>query len=409
MLAYVVWLPAAPVASQPATAPADAEATTRPGDMPACLEAIRSARDSRTAGAAYARGCTLDRGNLALHEAYMRRMLQLARPKVAYFPARTLLARDSRNGLAWGVVGYVHARRNNLAKALAASIMAASKLPDNPSVVGNLAQLLAWHEDQEEPPLLSDAAKRTLSTIRDDLEKTEPFAKAYRKVKDAYAARDKLRDQHQAGISGAMVEAEELLASGRHIDRQVADMQDHIDTFRADIATLRERALYLEDNPDEDPTWQQRRMLYQQINDQQRRVDKLESELRALRRKGEVILGKLKRKLKEVKQLQRAMDRALGKVKIEFRWDPPAVGGVVTPETVRPLTPTTAPGRQAAERLAVAKLYVQNRLPEKARRILNEIIDKYPGTPAAAEARAMLESLKAKRERSSRPTTGRSS
>ena len=78
----------------------------------------------------------------------------------------------------------------------------------------------------------------------------------------------------------------------------------------------------------------------------------------------------------------------------------------------RPLAPgqpATWAGRRAAERLAVAKLYVQNRLPEKARRILNEIIDKYPSTPAAAEARAMLESLKAERERSNRPTTGSSS
>ena len=408
LLVGAIWLSADPPASpSPVSAKA---AATGPAAIAEHIKTIRNTENPRKAMAAYAAGCSIGRADVALQEAYMRRMLRFGKPRIANHAARALLM-GGDNPLAWAVVGYNEAKRKRLAKALVANVMAAEKLTDNPSVMGNLGQLIAWREAQDKPPILPDAAKRKLDRIQANLDRSEPFTKARRRIQRAYAARETIRKEHEVNISKVEAQAETIRTDGKGIDREIAAANDEIASLRRQITSARSEVLHLEDHPDKDPTWRRRRALYDQITDLQKQVTKLEGEAAALRRRGQLLLAKLRAKQSEIKSLRRKMSLALRKAPIEFTWDPPAVDGVVTPETFR-LRPSTTPVRtpitpaqRAEQRLRLARLYIANNLRAKAREILADMIAKYPKTPAAAEARKLLNNLSNANERWKRPVT----
>ena len=175
LLAIALWAPlaAGPPALgqqvQPASTTADATraAADRARRLAEFVQAVRDADHPRQAITAYARGCAVDASRPEIHEAQMRRMLRFGLPKIALFPARSLVAIQPDNGLAWGVLGYVHGQRGELAEAFAASIRAAEHARDNPSILHNAGQLVAWYDHELELPKLPDRAKRSLSRIRD--------------------------------------------------------------------------------------------------------------------------------------------------------------------------------------------------------------------------------------------------
>ena len=80
---------------------------------------------------AYANGIALDRSDPKLHEAYVARMVDLGLPELAYHQAQTLTTLQSSNGLAWGVVAYVDARRGQMADAISAINLASQFAPEN--------------------------------------------------------------------------------------------------------------------------------------------------------------------------------------------------------------------------------------------------------------------------------------
>jgi len=57
-------------------------------------------------------------------------------------------------------------------------------------------------------------------------------------------------------------------------------------------------------------------------------------------------------------------------------------------------TATGSGGQTAEDHLKMAKLYLNNKMPEKAAAILDHIIAKYPASPAAAQAKDILAKLK---------------
>ena len=382
-------------ASPPASSSA-AAAATLPADLARYIRAMRTAGDSRAAMAAYARGCSINRKSLQLQEAYMVVMLRLGQPRTAAFPARALLAIKTDHAMAWAVVGYNEAKRKRLGKALEATFRAAGKLTDNPSVLHNAGQLLVWYENQAEPPTMADATNRAIEKAKATLAKKEFFTKARKTTQAQYDDRKNLRDQHQAKIDAVKGEAKEILATGKEIDRVIADLADEIKRCQENISDMRRDYRRLRDHPERDPTGTRRPLLNLKITDERLRVKTLEERLATTRARGQQVLGQLRRKLAEVKKLERNMVRELGKKPIRFRWDPPAVDGMVVPEAALRARTSTAPtpagsGDQPAEaRLKMAKLYLNNKMPEKAATILNEIIAKYPTSSAAAQAKAIL-------------------
>ncbi len=121
-----------------------AEQTPAPADT-APIQAIQQAPDPSAAVTAYANGIALDRHDPKLYEAYVARMVDLGLPELAYHQAQTLTTLQSSNGLAWGVVAYVDARRGQMADAISAINLAGQFAPENKFVAhtaGELARLV---------------------------------------------------------------------------------------------------------------------------------------------------------------------------------------------------------------------------------------------------------------------------
>ena len=110
--------------------------------MPAAIQAIEQAPDPSATVAAYVNGAAVDRSDPKLSEAYVVRMVDLGLPELAFHQAQTLTTLESNNGLAWGVIAYVEARRGNLPEAISAINLAGQFAPDNPLVQRTAGEII---------------------------------------------------------------------------------------------------------------------------------------------------------------------------------------------------------------------------------------------------------------------------
>src|SRR4029077_13054373 len=83
-------------------------------EVGAAIQAIEQASDPSAAVAAYVNGAAVDRNDPKLSEAYVARMVDLGLPELAFLQPETLATLESNNGLAWGFIAYVEARRGNM-------------------------------------------------------------------------------------------------------------------------------------------------------------------------------------------------------------------------------------------------------------------------------------------------------
>lgn len=157
-------------------------------EVTAAIHAIEQAPDPSAVVAAYANGIAIDRNNPKVHDAYVRRMLDLGLPELGYRQARTLTTLQSSNGVAWGVVAYVDARRGDMPSAVSAINLAGQFAPGHPFVQRTAGEMLAWYDSQAEATQLAENAKIGLGKIRTLLEKSPAFTTAYNDAKKAYQA-----------------------------------------------------------------------------------------------------------------------------------------------------------------------------------------------------------------------------
>jgi len=397
--------PASGPASGPATAPATAPAAER---IEAFLKIIRESDDYREIMRAHARAIGIDRLNVAVHKAYMRRMLRMGLPRIAYYPAQVLTKLGVDDGTAWGVVGYHHGKRGELAKAFTATIRAVELAGDDPSILHNAGQLVAWYEKDPSLPRVSDTIRRRLARMRSKLEENPTFARSYKEAAAEY------RKQQEA--AQAIAAAEEAVESARTralaVDRQLRRMNVEIDDRNDEIDKLwRELRQYYGSRIVRDANGNviivpprnrtRRHELQDKIDEGEKEVKALKAEVREIRREGEAVLVELARKQKELRDLRARRDTPPPKSRRDFRWDPPAVDGVVTDE-IEGLPPTPAtktdvpvdPEQEAGKRLALAKLYLRNDMSEKAMGILEEITRDFAKTRAGQQAKLLLTALK---------------
>ena len=125
----------------------------------------------------------------------MIRMVDLGLPELAFHQAQTLTTLQSNNGLAWGVVAYVEARRGNMAEAISAINLAGQFAPTTPLVERTAGEIMAWYDIKADKATLSENAHRGLATIRRLLEKRPEFANAYETAKKAYQAQARAAEQ----------------------------------------------------------------------------------------------------------------------------------------------------------------------------------------------------------------------
>ncbi|MGO8678355.1 MAG: hypothetical protein ACLQVX_21145 [Limisphaerales bacterium] len=164
-----------------------AQRTPAPGDA-APIQAIQQAADPSGAVAAYANGIALGRQDPGLYEAYIARMVDFGLPELAYHQAQALTTLQSSNGLAWGVVAYVDARRGQMPEAILAINLAGQFAPENKFVARTAGELVAWYDLKADKTAFPDKAKEGLAKIRALLDKQPGFTAAYDTARKAYQA-----------------------------------------------------------------------------------------------------------------------------------------------------------------------------------------------------------------------------
>ena len=169
--------------------------STSPPELAAAIQGIEQAPDPSATVAAYVNGAAVDANHPKLSEAYVIRMVDLGLPELAFHQAQTLTTLQSNNGLAWGVVAYVEARRGNMAEAISAINLAGQLAPTTPLVERTAGEIMAWYDIKADKTTLSENAHRGLATIRRLLEKHPEFANAYETAKKAYQAQVRAPEQ----------------------------------------------------------------------------------------------------------------------------------------------------------------------------------------------------------------------
>ncbi|MDY7011057.1 MAG: hypothetical protein SVV80_09950 [Planctomycetota bacterium] len=389
-------------------APTSAPATSPAARLEAQIQAIRQADDPREAMSAYARGCALDRSNTEIHDAYMRRMMKFGLPKIAYYPANVLIRIDPDNSLAWGIVGYIQGRRGELADAFSSTIRSLENRRDDPSVLHNAGQLAAWYDSEPDPPRVSDRVRRSLAQMQNELLTKKQYSSAYKGIAAAYAQRAVLMEQLDKQFAAAEAEVLSARQVLMEIDGQLREINDEIGRRKRIIdehwRELRSAAGYYYRNARGRIVHYHRYSrayrddLYDRIHQEEREVERLQSERRGIRIPGRAAMVELKGKEAVLVRLKQQMRKAEILTEREFRWDPPAVDGVVTPEiehfpvSTRPAAPAD-PEVQAGQRLKLAQLYIRHEMNEKAVVILEGILEDYASTRAAVQAKILLAKL----------------
>jgi len=403
-------LQAAYGAEEPASGPpaqmTEAERAARVAEL---IEAVAEAEDPSSAAAAYTRANAMDRSSVKLHETYMARMLKFGLPQIAAYPARELVRIDRDHSRALSVIGYIHGTQRELAEAFDATIQAVRNMQDNPSVLGNAGQLAAWYKNERNRPKVSPAIQQWLEQALPELAKKKEFAQAYERMADGYKQQAELKDKYEQKLRTteiAMLALRQQLAKAEGEHRTVASKIDShnwtIDGLKVQQEHFWRLCLTDTDNYDHN-----NRVRYEDVTEQIRReeliVDRLRAEAQNIRSAAAAIMAEMKVREKETSALRNEMEKAMKRIYESFRWDPPAVDGVVTPAVERFVytqlpkasQPSDDPEVRAAQKVKVAQNYAANNIPKKALEILTEIVTTYGSTKAAEEAKSLLTTMTA--------------
>lgn len=159
-----------------------------PADLSNAIHAIQQAPDPSSVVSAYAGGVAIDPDSPRLYEAYISRMVDLGLPELAYRQALTLTTLEPSNGLAWGVVAYIDARRGDMVEAVSAINVAGQAAPDIPFVQRTAGEILAWYDTKADQAKLPESARNGLADVRARVQKESAFVQAYDTAKSAYLA-----------------------------------------------------------------------------------------------------------------------------------------------------------------------------------------------------------------------------
>jgi tetratricopeptide (TPR) repeat protein len=415
--------------SKPGAPGAGTEDTDRPAvsprvkpraDITPLIDTIRTADQPAQAIAAYARANALDRNNIELLNAYLRRMLQLGLPQVAWYPANVLVHLSPDNGMAWAVVGYMHGRDGRLSGAFSATMRAIDRLDDNRSVLFNAGQLAAWYDHQQVPPEVSHIARRILDDRHKQLAENAFFQRGYEAISKAYEKIARRNADLTKKLAAAEVAAREVRKLAVEIDGQMRDVSSEIDERLSRIdrlrRELRDEYTYYRTGPrttiyvrgvhygrryDYYPRFHDRYTrdrIRQDIRDEKQAIEQLRIKRDALLRQGLPVLDEFRQKQVAIDDLRRQMALSAELIVPSFRWDPPAVDGVVTALRDHwPITPVPLPDLpidpdvEATRKLHLAELYLGFGMTDQARKILLGIVRDYRATDAAAQAAKLLE------------------
>jgi len=452
-----VWAdaPADPVDPPPdaATDQVDDPGLTIEEQLEGLIEAIDNAETPAHAVDAYAQAGRVRRGDLAVNQAYMKKMLGFGQIQSAVYAARWLLKHNEDDGVAWAVLAYFEVSRAHMPPAVDAAVRAAQQLPDDPGVMHNLGLLMAWYEAQDDPRGVAVETVRAIRSQFNTWQEDEAFAAVYQAVQENVtvfdedldvlgAEQDELADVMDAVRDEAAIIQEEIDA----LEYDIYALQRELDTIQYRIYICRVRAgqrdiiiadkrqtiRRLEAKPTLTDAERRRlnRLLWEleiaenrrgrlddvaRLTDLRDQADDLRDEIRELvieRASAINEIRRLERDFAELKLERRDLDRAVEEVRRRrdgylselFRheqWELPLIDGQrIDPAAARRQTQHSA-DRQAeptvidepTQKLRMARQYLRSGMDDKAREILADIIEAHPASDAAVAAQALLDEL----------------
>jgi len=394
----------------PGQCPADQPATMPKASARALahyVKIINGSDDASTVLSAYSKATAIDSRNPTVLNAYVRRMLKFGLPRAAGPATRMLTLLEPDNALAWATVGYLHGKRGDYGDALTATIRALEYDTADTSVLHNAGQLVAWYDSVLVLPKLPDRTKRALDKLKGTLEKSEPFAKSYKKVKDAFRERAMLRGRLEVKLTAAEASVQEARRTELALRGQLQTVRSNVDDHNREIDRLyRELHIaylypYAVDAAGNRiygtySVGLYRQDIFDRIRNEERAIDALKKDKAVLSAKLRTASARVAKLRGNLAALRKESLATISRLERHFRWDPPMVDGVFTPEadrfpqaTSRPVK-DVGPEATAARRLELAKLYIYNKMYGRAREILNEIITKRSDTKVSAHAKVVL-------------------
>ena len=151
--------------------------------------AVKDVRDAETVDKlvdAYAAGLAVDSNSVALHIAYLRKVVDFDVPNLGVAAANRIVAIDPRDGLARAVLADNEARQGAMVAALTDLSIAAKKAPAEPFVQKTAGHLLAWYDNNPRPPQLPSNIRESLAAANKSLETSPAFSDAYREATDYF-------------------------------------------------------------------------------------------------------------------------------------------------------------------------------------------------------------------------------
>jgi hypothetical protein len=422
---------------------ADPPATKLPGvewdGLTKAIVDIDKAATFEAAKQAYQRGCAVNRRSARLQTAYMKKMLKLGRTDEAATSAKEILDQDAKDGLALGVMAYTYAARKQWVPAFPAAMRSVHAERENPSIARNAAQLLVWHEETKRPAAVGELAL-IVQKMKTTATAGKLFPGYYKKAKEGYA---KLADEKKLLEDKAKVHDEEAKKLEDEIKKLAADLKRRGSTYDRDArraADARRDLQRLEYDSQRRSTYnsrsntdQRRRGLQQRLREAERAMSKTYADAKPIKKKKDDLEKKWKGAKAQAGRLRReANSVGVTDVPAGFVWQPPAVDGVVTPDakavaaktaaaaaaakavnprtapkstylapTAKPAATALAPSSsdriaeaEAADKLGLAKIYATSpSMAPAAKRLVAEILAKYPNTAAAKEAQELQKKL----------------
>ncbi|MCE5278600.1 MAG: hypothetical protein ABFD92_01430 [Planctomycetaceae bacterium] len=400
-----------PATSRPASGPAAAAPKVTAPEVQAIITQLKATDQPGEAAGLFMRGRTLDRNNLDLCRAYMRKMLTLGYPRVAYHGAYEVVRLDSGDGTAWATMAYYLAREGKFALAIDPAVRAAALLNNDASALSNLGQLMGWSDELKHTASLSAKAAGMFKENEKAWTSAGAYSGAYK------AARSKMKTYNDA--------MKKSTAAVDEADKQEKEALTVIRNGTIFVRNARQRvAEWTEENKKNQThldlmnrsggSGNYKRDLEARINNTKNGINTLNGQI-----------GQATNKVNEaVRTVAKARDNA-AKAKAdaaklsmpELEWKVPSVDGRATADaedkgkrfTLMPAAPAPAPAdtgdlppveppaattrptaSEAQSALDLAKMLLQNNRVDKGLQSLREIVLRYPNTAVAKEAQELL-------------------
>lgn len=315
---------------------------------------IRLATTVDSAVETYAKACTVAGDSIELHNVYMCKVLELGRPEAALSAASLLMVLDPENATAFGLVGYVHARKNQMSHACKELFRAWKLRPEDPVARHNAAQLAAWFKYSGRAAVPADV-RAGIQALAEKLEKQsgkkDPLAQAYRKAKAVYDERGRRVKEINNKVAKEQEQYDAVYKQAKDVDRQVRKVsgdirrkEDEIRRTSRDLRRAERRAKDRDNSSSERERYRRDRDRLRKRRDEQRReLRSLKSRKDGLMTKGKPLLQKMRARKMAMVNL-RGQATIEGKKPVKLSWRPPSAP-----------KPTTAPAGPPAKESGTGK------------------------------------------------------